>query len=100
MCRFYGMITLLLAHGLLHLMQLPKFYNHIIEIFCWFFVGYYHSLTVTSCSCESEAETLLKAFLFPATPKHPHLVFSFSLLDWLEALMLEFHVSAKDLLML
>lgn len=60
------------------------------------FIGCYHSLIVTFCSCESEAETLLKAYLFPATPKNPQLAFSFSLLDWLEALMLEAHVSTKD----
>lgn len=51
------------------------------------------SLCIKFCSCESEAET---AHLFPATPKQPQLAFSFELLDWLEALMLECQVSAKD----
>ena len=53
-------------------------------------------LTVTFCTCESEAETLLQACLFPATPKHPQMVFTFALLDWLEALMFECQVSAQD----
>ncbi len=48
------------------------------------------------CGYESEAETLLRLKLFPATPKQPRLVFTFSLLDWLEALMLECQVSAQD----
>ena len=56
-------------------------------------IGCYHS---KFCSCESEAETLIRAHLFPATPKQPQLAFSFKLLDWLEALMLECQVSAKD----
>ena len=53
-------------------------------------------LTITFCTCESEAETLLQACLFPATPKHPQMVFTFALLDWLEALMFECQVSAQD----
>ena len=44
----------------------------------------------------SEAESLLQLGLFPATPKHPQLAFTLSLLDWLEALMLECQVSAHD----
>ena len=71
-------------------------YKFVIEFKYLLYIGCYHSVIVTFCSCESEAETLLKAFLFPATPKRPHLAFSFALLDWLEALMLESHVSAKD----
>ena len=46
-------------------------------------------LTITFCTCESEAETLLQACLFPATPKHLQMVFTFALLDWLEAVMFE-----------
>ena len=58
--------------------------------------GYFHLQNVTFFACESEAETLLQASLFPATPKHPQLAFTFDLLDWLEALMLECQVSAQD----
>ena len=56
----------------------------------------YHSLSVMFCSCETEVETLLRARLFPATPKLPQLVFTFEFMDWLEALMLECHVSTYD----
>ena len=59
-------------------------------------VGCYHSISVSFCSCETEAETLMRVHLFPATPKQSQLAFSFELLDWLEALMLECQVSTKD----
>ena len=38
----------------------------------------------------------MRAHLFPATPKQPKLVFTFNLLDWFKALMLECQVSAED----
>ena len=44
----------------------------------------------------SEAETLLQLGLFPATPKLPKLAFTLPLFEWLEALMLEYQVSAHD----
>lgn len=59
------------------------------------FVGCYF-VCITFCSCESEVETLIRAHLFPATPKQPQLAFTFHLMDWLEALMLECQVSAQD----
>lgn len=34
--------------------------------------------------------------LWPATPHNPRLAFSFALLDWAEALMLECQVALKD----
>ena len=61
-----------------------------------FFLGSYHSILMTYCSCETEVETLLRLHLFPATPKHPQLAFTFKFLDWLEALLLECHVSVHD----
>ncbi len=48
------------------------------------------------CACESEVETLLKAHLFPATPKQPQLAFTFQLFDWLEVLMLECQIAVQD----
>ena len=48
------------------------------------------------CTCETEIETLLRVHLFPATPKQPHLAFTFRLMDWLEALVLECHVAVQD----
>ena len=41
--------------------------------------------------------TLIRARLWPSTPQHPHIVFSFDLLDWAEALLLECQVPLKDL---
>ena len=61
----------------------------VASVIMYIYIGCYHSVYVTFCSCESEAETLIRAHFFPATPKQPHLAFSFELLDWLEALMLE-----------
>lgn len=65
-------------------------------LICLTFLGCYHSVSVTFCTCESEVETLMRCHLFPATPKQPQLAFTFDLLDWLEALMLECQVSAQD----
>lgn len=48
------------------------------------------------CSCEPVGVTLVRADLWPATPKNPCLAFTFSLLNWAEALMLECQVSLKD----
>ena len=67
-------------------------HNAIIQLY----LGCYHCISVTFCGCESEATTLMKAHLFPATPKQPQLAFTFTLLDWFEALMLECQVSAQD----
>ena len=53
-------------------------------------------MSVTFCACETETETLLRAHLFPATPKLPQVAFTFDLMDWLEALMLECQVSVQD----
>lgn len=60
------------------------------------FVGCYHSVCVTFCGCESEVETLMRSRLFAATPKQPKLAFTFDLLDWFEALILECQVPAQD----
>ena len=37
------------------------------------------------------------ARLWPATAQRPHLAFTFELLDWAEALLLECQVALKDL---
>ena len=59
-------------------------------------LGSYHLVSVRFCSCESEVETLLRAHLFPATPKQPQLAFCFKLFDWYEALLLECQVAVQD----
>ena len=40
---------------------------------------------------------MVRARLWPATPKYPRLAFSFELLDLAEALLLECQVALKDL---
>lgn len=49
-----------------------------------------------TCGCEPLPVTLTRAQLWPATPHNPHFAFTFSLLDWAEALMLECQVALKD----
>ena len=39
---------------------------------------------------------MVHARLWPATPQHPRLAFSFEVLDWAEALLLECQVALKD----
>ena len=59
-------------------------------------VGMEHSCSVLCCDCEPLSLTLVRARLWPATPQFPKYAFSFDLLDWAEALLLECHVSLKD----
>ena len=40
---------------------------------------------------------MVRGHIWPATPKHPRLAFSFELLDLAEALVLQCQVSIKDL---
>ncbi len=53
-------------------------------------------MQVLCCDCEPLPITLVRARLWPATPSYPKYAFTFSLLDWAEALLLECHVSLKD----
>ena len=48
------------------------------------------------CSCLSEIYILIGLQRFLATLKKPSLVFSFRLLDWLEAMTLECQVATQD----
>ncbi len=59
-------------------------------------LGSQHSINFASCGCEPLPVTLARAKLWPATPHHPRMVFTFGLLDWVEALMLEAQVSLHD----
>ena len=61
-----------------------------------FVIGVQHSITFTFCQCFGEVETLIQFELFPATPKQPTVAFSFQLLDYLEALLLECQVAVSD----
>ena len=62
----------------------------------FFFSGIEHSIDFMCCDCEPLPLTLARAELWPATPSHPRLAFTFSLLDWAEALLLESQVALKD----
>lgn len=55
-----------------------------------------HTINFVCCRCEPVAVTLSRANLWPASPKNPQLAFTFELLNLVEALMLECHVSLKD----
>lgn len=53
-------------------------------------------VSITCCDCEPLAVALVRARLWPASPRFPKYAFSFDLLDWAEALLLECQVSLKD----
>ena len=55
-----------------------------------------HKIRFVCCDCEPLAVTLSRAKLWPATPLNPRFVFTFALLDWAEALMLECQVALRD----
>lgn len=59
--------------------------------------GIEHRILFSTCKCEPIAVSLVRARLWPATPRNPHYAFSFDLLDWAIALLLECQVSLKDL---
>ena len=50
-----------------------------------------------SCCCEPLVVTMVRARLWPASPQQPHIAFTFDLLDWAEALLLECQIALKDL---
>lgn len=60
------------------------------------YVGIEHEVSFVHCDCESLALTLVRAQLWPSTPQRPRLAFTFCLLDWAEALLLECQVALKD----
>jgi hypothetical protein len=51
---------------------------------------------LTCCKCEPVVSTMVRARLWPASPHRPQLAFTFELLDWAEALLLECQVSLMD----
>ena len=58
--------------------------------------GIEHKVNFIFCGCEPLPITMARAQLWPATPRNPRYAFSFALLDWAEALMLECQVALKD----
>ena len=59
-------------------------------------LGIEHEIFLVSCECESTAVTMTRARMWPASPLKPRLAFSFDLLNWAEALLLECQVSVND----
>ena len=49
------------------------------------------------CKCEPVALTMARARIWPSSPTNPHFAFTFELLDWAEALLLECQVAVQDL---
>lgn len=88
-------------------LQLPLHYVALIVMVCDYTcdlhfpmlicLGTEHNIDFVYCGCEPLVATLVRARLWPSTPKYPRMAFSFDLFDWAEALLLECQVSLKDL---
>ena len=61
----------------------------------YLFIGDEHNVMSTTCACEL-VFTMATARLWPSSPLRPQYGFSFELLDWAEALLLEAQVSLND----
>ena len=61
------------------------------------YTGAEHHIKFMHCQCEPLVVTMVRAQLWPSTTHHPHLAFTFELLDWAEVLLLECQVALKDL---
>lgn len=53
-------------------------------------------INIGFCGCGPDAVSLVKFKYWPATPSRPSIAFSFAMLDWLEALLLECQVPVQD----
>lgn len=80
----------------MRLVNLVEMYGSNVVLSCLYSTGMEHKILFATCSCEPLPITLARAELWPATPHNPHFAFTFSLLDWAEALMLECQVALKD----
>ena len=61
-----------------------------------FTVGMELPINFKHCQCEMLPVALIRARLWPASPHSPVLCFSFELMDWVEALLLECQVALKN----
>lgn len=59
-------------------------------------VGVVHNVLFKYCKCECLAVALIRTKLWPTSVKSPRFAFTFALLDWAEALMVECQVALKD----
>ena len=48
-----------------------------------------------TCACEPLVVAMVRARIWRSSPQHPHIAFTFDLLDWAEALLLECQVSVE-----
>ena len=62
----------------------------------YLFIGDEHNVMFTTCACEPLVFTIARAHLWPSSPQRPQYGFSFELLDWAEALLLEAQESLND----
>ena len=60
-------------------------------------LGFEHYVLFTYCECEPLVVTMVRAHLWSSSPQRPNIAFTFDLLDWTEALLLECQVALKDL---
>ena len=67
------------------------------SIYFGFPLGVEHPFTFICCECEPVFITLVRAWLWAASPSYPRYAFRFELLDWAEALLLECQVALKDI---
>lgn len=63
---------------------------------CSCFLGVEHQIRFCCCDCESVCTTMVRARLWPSSPRFPKLAFTFDLLDWAEALLLECQVAVGE----
>ena len=53
-------------------------------------------MSIEFCKCKLDAHRLMELGYWPATPSRPVLAFSLSMMDWMEALLLECQVAVQD----
>ena len=56
-------------------------------------LGLEHQVLLHCCDCEPD---MVRARMWPASPQFPRLAFSFEMMDWVEALLLECPVAVKE----
>ncbi len=62
----------------------------------YLYIGDEHIVSFASCGCEPFVVTMARARVWPSSSQRPQLGFTFELLDWAEALLLECQVSLND----
>lgn len=65
--------------------------------YCTYIHTYRYSMRFSFCPCENDAIKMIRLRYWPATTSRPTIAFSFQLLDWLEALLLECQVAVQDM---